>query len=375
MGKNFSEHVLAVFAKHETSYDQISRLMTDVALGHEIYDENTGKQISKAEANAKIHAFSLEVLGITDVKDRKEVRRAFRDHGREWFDVIEDTIDDVLEKTLGYGSEPWFDFLVETKNLKYGDRQDFRVDKDAILAVSKVGESHHDLILQRIGVNAPVTIPTDRFAVKIGEDINKYLLGQTDWTTMIEAIAKAFVKKIQELVSAQIVSLNNILPSAVVGNGTLDSTSKPNFDNIISKVQAANDGAEVIVMGTKIALKSITAIADVNWGSKDQRDAMAQTGTLGIYEGVRLVEIPQRFRDKSLADASKLVDDKKLLILPVVSDNKPVKLVDEGDTEINQVDAKGEQNGRWDDIMSYEVQRRMGVGTVLGRILGEWTLP
>ena len=44
MGKNFTQHVLTVFANHKTSYEQISRLMTDVALGREIYDENTGNQ-------------------------------------------------------------------------------------------------------------------------------------------------------------------------------------------------------------------------------------------------------------------------------------------------------------------------------------------
>ena len=373
MGKNFTQHVLTVFANHKTSYEQISRLMTDVALGREIYDENTGKVISKAEANNIIHKFSLEILGIEKDSERKEIRRAFRDHGREWFDIIEDSVAEAIE--IGYGNEPWFEMLVETKNLKYGDRQDFKVERDAILAVAKAGESHHDHILQRIGVGAPISIPTSRYVVKIGEDINKYILGQTDWAKMVEAISKAYVKKIQELVSAEAVNLASILPAAVVGSGALDSTSKPNFDNIISKVQAQNDGAEVIVMGTKIALKKITAIADVNWGAKDQRDAMMNTGTIGIYEGVRLVEIPQRFSDKTLADVSKLVSDRMLLILPVVDDNKPVKFVDEGDTEINEVTDKGEQNGRWDDIMSYEVQRRFGVGVVLGRILGQWTLP
>lgn len=372
MGKNFSQHVLAVFANHKISYEQISDLMTNVALGREIFDQQTGKTITKAEANERIRKFSLEVLGITNISDKKEVRRAFRDHGREWFDVIEDTIDNVIE--VGYGNEPWFQSLVESKNLKYGDRQDFRSETDAILAVAKIGESHHDHILQRIGVGAPISIPTGRYGVKIGEDINKYLLGQTDWAKMVEAVSKAFVRKIQELVSAEIVNLNSVLPAAVVGSGALDATTKDAFDNIISKVGAANE-SDVIVMGTKMALKKITAIADVDWGSKDQRDNMANTGTLGIYEGTRLVEIPQRFSDKTLADTSKLVSDKKLLILPVVNDNQPVKFVDEGDTEITEVTDKGEAGGRWDDIMSYEVQRRFGVGVVLGRVLGEWTLP
>ena len=213
------------------------------------------------------------------------------------------------------------------------------------------------------------------YGVKIGEDINKYLLGQTDWARMIDAISRAYVKKVYELITSQLTTLTSLLPAALVGSGALNSTNKPAFDEIIEKVSAANDGADVIVMGTKIALKNITGLADVNWGSKDQRDAMAATGTLGIYEGTRLVEIPQRFADKTFANSAKLMSDKQLIFLPVTYNDKPIKFIDEGTTEINEVTDKGEQNGRWDDIMSYEIQRQFGAGVVLGSYLGEWTLP
>lgn len=371
MGKNFSQHVLNVFANHKTTYEQISQLMKDVALGREIYDEATGRVISKNEANEKIYAFSMEVLGITKGMSKKEMRRAIRDHGREWFDIIEDTIDEYI--SVGFDGNEWFNDLVESKNIAYGDRQDFIADKDTILAITKMGESHHDHILQRVGKNAPITIPTARYGVKIGEDINKYVVGQTQWTEMVEAIAKAFIKLIQQLVYAEVTNLSSKLPSAVVGTGALSSSTKEAFDDIIEAVSAANDGADVVVMGTKNALKKITALADVQWAAKEQRDSVAQTGTIGIYEGTRLVEIPQRFEDKALT--TKLMSDKKLVFLAVGSGDKPIKFIDEGDTEITEVTDKGESNGRWDDLMSYEVQRRLGVGTVLGRIMGEWTLP
>lgn len=375
MGKNFSQHVLNVFANHKTTYEQISQLMKDVALGREIYDEATGRVITKSEANEKIHAFSCEVLGITKDMSKKEMRRALRDHGREWFDIIEDTVDEYI--SVGFDGNEWFNDLVESKNIAYGDRQDFIADKDTVLAIAKMGESHHDHILQRVGKNAPISIPTARYGVKIGEDINKYIIGQTQWTEMIAAIAKAFIKLIQQLVYAEISNLSSKLPAAVVGSGALSSTPaiKQAFDDIIEAVSAANDGADVVIMGTKNALKKITALADVQWAAKEQRDSVAQTGTIGIYEGTRLVEIPQRFSDKSLAASAKLMSDKKLVFLAVGSGDKPIKFIDEGDTEITEVTDKGEAGGRWDDLMSYEVQRRLGVGTVLGRIMGEWTLP
>lgn len=370
--KNYSDHVMNIFAQHQTSPEQMFQLMKDVALRKDIYDENTKRTITLAEANEKILQFSREILGITKDSNIKEIRRALRDRGTDWYDIIEDVIDEVI--VVGWGNEPWFEFLVEYKNIAYGDEQDFRVDTPSYLVVSKQGESHHDHILQRILPNQPISIPTARYGVKVGADINKYLAGQENWSELIDAISTAFIRKIQELTAAQISALKTRLPSAVKGTGTLNSTNKPAFDKIIQKVSGANGGAEVVIMGTKVALKNITALADVNWAAKDQRDYMMNTGTIGVYEGTRLVEIPQRYSDKSLADASAMVSDTELLFVPVGYDAKPIKFVDEGSTEITTVESKGESNGRWDDIMSQEVQRRMGTGVVVGKLIGNWTL-
>ena len=57
---NFSQHVLNVFANHQMTHEQMTQLMTDVALGREIYDPASGKTISKAEANDKIYKFRSE---------------------------------------------------------------------------------------------------------------------------------------------------------------------------------------------------------------------------------------------------------------------------------------------------------------------------
>jgi hypothetical protein len=94
-------------------------------------------------------------------------------------------------------------------------------------------------------------------------------------------------------------------------------------------------------------------------------------GRLGSYEGVTLFELPQRFE---LNDITKtLVDDDLLLIMPAV-DNKFVKFIDQGETEIDEITQKGEEHGRIDDVMKYEVQRSFGVAVQLGRYFGAWTL-
>lgn len=369
----FDARVMGVFEAHKTNYELMNNLMQDVALGRELYDAENEKVLTKAEANAKILAFSRDVLGITNIKDRKEVRRALRDNGRVFYDIIEDTIDTVV--SVSFQESEWFNALVDQINLSYGDRQDFIVKtQDAILAVAKVGESHHDHILQRLRAGQRFSVSTARYGVKVGADINKYLLGDVDWTQLIEAIAKAFILKIQEEIYAEVDSAAAKLPvqEGFVGTGTLaKGVMKDKFDQIIENVSDANDGADVVIMGTKSALRKLTVLADVTWADEDAKKSVTHTGRLGDYEGTTLVEVPNRFKDKTFT--TKVFNSGKLIILPKI-DDRFIKFVDEGDTEIVENTEKGEGSGRIDDVMSYEVQRRFGVATVIGRQFGQWTL-
>ena len=51
-------------------------------------------------------------------------------------------------------------------------------------------------------------------------------------------------------------------------------------------------------------------------------------------------------------------------------DNQFIKFVDYGETEL-EVSTKGSTK---DDMQTYEVQRRMGVSTLMTRYFGVWTL-
>lgn len=363
---NFSERVNGVFAAMDTNYDEMNALMQDVALGREIFDEETGRAINKAEANARILDFSRQVLGITDIKDAKSVRRAIRDHGREWFDIIEDTIDVVI--AAGFEDSMWFNTYVEKKTVAFGDRLDFYVESDSVLSVAKAGTSHHDHIMQRIGAGTTVTVPTDLYVVKVGADINKYVLGQVDWSKLVAKIADAFMLQIQSGIYAEVANAYTKLPvrnSNFIGTGSL---VKADLDNIIESVSAANGGAAVAIVGTKAALSKLSALVPVNWIADKQKDAMADTGLIGVYEGTTLMEIPQRFTDKTLT--TKLFPTNVLMIMAIV-DNQFVKFVDEGDTQIIEVNERGDYLS---DLQSYEVQRRFGIGVVVGRQFGQWTI-
>lgn len=370
---NFSAHVMNVFSEMETTYDEVKNLMFDLAMGNEIYDDETGRVVSKSEAETKLRGICQKIFGVNENSSKRELKRAYREHGREFFDIIEEVIDVAIAK--GFRDNEFFNQFVDYRNIALGDAYEFYTEEDVILSIAKVGVSHHDYILQRLGKGQSFTIPYERYGAAVGADINMYMIGREPWSDLVDAISKAFVIKIQQEIYAQLLTAATTIPAAVrsgfVGTGALSSSTKDAFDTIIQNVETANEGG-VVILGTKTALKKLNALSDVNWRSEDLKGDVSHSGRMGDYEGTTLMEIPQRFTSKT--DLTPLIDNTKLWILPIGQTDQFIKLVDVGETEIDEITEKGEEHGRWDDIAKYEVQRSYGISTILGRYFGQWTI-
>lgn len=170
---------------------------------------------------------------------------------------------------------------------------------------------------------------------------------------------------------AEFMNVADKMPAQFKKTGALSAETKDNFDELIEDVTMVNDNVPVVIMGTKTALKKLQGFYNsgngLNWIADSMKENVAHRGLLGDYEGTNLVEIPQRFENNNTAQ--KLVDNTKILVMPLI-DYKPIKFVDYGETELT-VDQKGDT---MDDRQTYEVQRRMGVGSVITRYFGVWTL-
>lgn len=348
----------------------IRNLMFDLASNREIFDEEQGRVMTKAECNDAIRNVCFEKLGLDEKSTDRDIKRALkRDSANELFAIIEEIVD--LQIAKNWRDNEFFNDFVEVKNMADGDANEFWTQEEMFLNVAKVAGDHHDLIMQKLNEGQNYSVPTSYYAVKVGTDIRMFLTGRKDWSEFVNAIAKAFTKKIQEDLYASFMNGSNVLPlpSRLTGTGALSTSTKSAFDEIITKVEAANE-APVVILGTKSALKQINnlvAAGGVQWIADSQKEEVAATGILGHYEGTTLIEIPQRFKDNALAN--ELVDSKKILIMPLV-DNKPVKFVDYGETSIEVTEAGATMN----DQQSYEVQRRMGVSVLMTRYHGQWSL-
>ena len=370
---DLSMHVQTVFANlcedgvtPEENYEGFKKLTYD--LNHnpnDIYDEE-GNKISKKEANDAVRKFVFAIMGLNEHSTKRDRKRAMDRHGIELFEVMEEEIDIKVE--TGFRESEFFNNYVEQRNLSRGDSQEFWTNEKVILSVTKISGDHHDFTLQRLGSGESYTVTTSVYGIAVGADIDLYLAGRYDWAKLTDQCAAAFVRKVQNDIYAEMMNAGKKLPAQFQGTGALSTTTKDKLDTLLEDVSLANDGAQVVIMGTRTGLQQFQKLMDVDWITDDQKRDVATMGRLGYYGPYTLVELPQRF---ALNDTTKkLLDPKTLFIMPQVED-KFIKFVDVGETEIYEVNEKG---ARMDDTMKYEVQRAMGVGVQIGRYFGVWTL-
>ena len=370
---DLSMHVQTVFANlcedgvtPEENYEGFKKLTYD--LNHnpnEIYDEE-GNKISKKDAEDAVRKFVFAIMGLTEHSTKRDRKRAMDKHGIELFEVMEEEIDIKVE--TGFRESEFFNNYVEQRNLSRGDSQEFWTNEKVILSVTKISGDHHDFTLQRLGSGESYTVTTSVYGIAVGADIDLYLAGRYDWAKLTDQCASAFVRKVQNDIYAEMMNAGKKLPAQFQGTGALSTATKDKLDTLLEDVSLANDGAQVVIMGTRTGLQQFQKLMDVDWITDDQKRDVATMGRLGYYGPYTLVELPQRF---ALNDTTKkLLDPKTLFIMPQVED-KFIKFVDVGETEIYEVNEKG---ARMDDTMKYVVQRAMGVGVQIGRYFGVWTL-
>ena len=109
------------------------------------YANNELKEVSKKEASKMIVEKFRAALGIEPGDKPHVIRRTLRANKDLVFTLIEEVIDEKL--ITGWMDNPFFAAYVDSKNLALGDENDFYVEDDSILSVSKVSGNHHNIVV------------------------------------------------------------------------------------------------------------------------------------------------------------------------------------------------------------------------------------
>lgn len=353
----FKSNELNMIFSGDVDYTDYFQLMVDTAAGR--------AKVAVDEANQKIREVMFSILGIDEKASRRELRKAIRRHKTEVFEVIEETVQNML--ISGWQENEFFRNFVEFKSMSLGDTNEFYVPDECILTVSEVSGNHWDLMRQRLAEGETFRVKTSWYAIDIYAEYELFMAGHVDWAGFINKLYEAWDKKVNDMLYQAVMAAGDALvPSAqFVKTGTLSSDTEDVLDQLIEDVQMAT-GDEVVIMGTRTALSKVTKLIGAEWVSNDMKNERNTTGRIGYWKGIRLVEIPNRFADNDTS--KKLVDSSKLLIMPV-ADNKFIKMYDEGEAEIREI---SDNTTNQDMTYEYAYMQKMGIATILGKKFGVW---
>ena len=350
--------------KTQEDYDQFAKLLSDAGR------RNFESGITKADADALIaEKFEAIIGGNRNDMSAKEYKRAIRNHKNELFDILIDYIDEVL--TTGWTDNEFFKEWVEVRNLANGDQNEFVTEDNSVLSVAKLSGNHWDIDRQRLGESETFRVPTEWVGLGVYDEYERVLLGRSDWVKLTKAVYDAIDAYVNEIVyNAVMAAGTKVLPGSdqFYKTDELNADSKLDFMAMVEDVQAANRGAEVVIMGTKTALSRLSNLVPVDWRAAADKEDHRNMGHVGIWEGTRVVEIPQVFAKNDTS--TKLVNPNVLLIMPV-ADNKFIKLVYEGNAEMREITDNTTLN---DMTHEFKYMTKLGVATVIGRYFGTWNI-
>lgn len=355
--------VQEVFDSHKCSHEEFKQLLLDRARGVQ--------EVSAKEADAKIRQIFCEVCGVDEKSKKNEIRKAVRRHQMDIFEIIEEVLPVLLQS--GWQSNPFFNEFVEYRNLNEGDTNEFVTLDNTVLNVSRVSGGHWDIKRQRLGEGERFGIEVETYAVAIYAEFERLLAGYEDWSYLVSKVNEAFTKKINDALYAATIDATANIPNATQFAKTLDfsaaDASREDLISLVEDVQTAT-GKEVVIMGTKSALAKLRKLAEVDWISANMKEELYTTGRLGLFMGIRLVEIPQVFKPNT---TERMIDPTgtSLMIMPVDSQNKFIKFVTEGDAMIKEVT---DPTVNLDMTSEYYFIQKFGIATVFGLQFGTVTI-
>lgn len=351
---NFAANVQSVFNNDANDFMAFSQLLTDTARGTQA--------VSKEEANAKIVEVFQNVLGIDKNSRPADVRRAVRRNQALVFDIIEETVQNLL--VSGWGNDPFFAKYVDQRNLALGDKNEFYSEDESILSVMRVAGNHHDIVRQRLGAGKVQSISTYWCAVKVYSEFERVVTGAEDFATFVNKMYEAYDRYVKNALYDAMIGYATALTGQFKKTGSLTAD---NLNALCDLVSTAT-GYPVMIMGTRTALSKVTALQNSLYISDVMKEEHRTKGLLGMWEGKELIEIPQVFEKNKIG--SYKIDNTLLWIMPM-TDVKFIKLVNEGDTQLRAITDK---DTLMDETYEQEIQTKLGVAVMLNSAFGVWDI-
>lgn len=162
-------------------------------------------------------------------------------------------------------------------------------------------------------------------------------------------------------------SMDQSLPTDMKLETAISEATKDVIIELIEGVKAAT-GRDVVLVGTRPAIQKLQSTVSYNMFSNSMKDERNQNGILANWEGYECLALSRVNKTGTRDSIFTAEDNKKIFIMPVDPDNKPIKRVNEGDVIYTEAGMDGMV---MDMTATVDIRYKEGVGVVINELFGE----
>lgn len=337
--------------------NEISKILYDMYRGN---IPTKFSAMSKADRDEAIRKRLFEVFGMTEFTP-DGFRRAWRKHQVDVYEIIEDTVVQVIADGE-YLKNDFINKFVEVKNLKLGDTNEFYVAGKNELVVEEFSGSHFDLRRQRFDAGSTFSIAVRDYGVKVFEYWERVLSGRVSFESLVGMIAEAIDNHLSQMAEIAFGKAVEKLPAIYKYAGNYNEEA---ILELLAHLEASN-GEKPVLVGTKMALRKLQGIVGGEW-SDAMKDARNRDLILPVWNSYDCMELAQSH--KIGTEDFVMPNDKIYAICG--SNTKLIKMVLEGNAEVKDI-AIGTEMA--DKSLETTVTFRAGVAFAYNKMMGEIAL-
>jgi len=285
------------------------------------------------------------------VPDGKNRYKSFRRNQNEIFELIEETVDDIMPKRVddAYGG------FVEYQGLAQGQKPKFKTKKGKRGLLNFITKLGLGGVIERTRLDVGyITMNMEAYGGAVYVEFERFLDGVVDFTDMTNAIIDGIMEKIN-------IQIQTVLKASYSGLATTMKVTANAFiaadmTQLITNVSSYGD--KVVIFCTPTFAGTIMEAE--GFISETDKDALREYGRVGKFRSADIIVLPNAFADET--NASKVLDDEYAFII-ATNEQKIVKCAFEGETIVKETENS-------DDSLEFKVYRKFGLAIVHSNYYG-----
>ena len=209
------------------------------------------EKYSVAQSNDLVREALIEANGGSTKLDYRKMRDG---ECKGVFTLLEQ----ILKRTTieGLQQNDFFTSLVEYVDVAAGDKPTFILPDTTLFTVDESADGTQAIRRQRLGGTSEITIPTSVKSIRVYEELSRVLAGRVDFNDLIAKVSESYQKRILEDIYKVWagITANQIGATYYQMRGSYDEAT---LLDLIAHVEAAGNGGQAMILGTKKALRNL----------------------------------------------------------------------------------------------------------------------